>query len=280
MLANLYHSALGRLLRPLEEAGLSGIVMTDGYGIPRRLHPILAVFIGDYPEQVLATGIKYSECSKCDISSDKLGSDQEPFKLRDLGKIREALSLLDGDPRQYALTCKGAGIKPLYHPFWESLPFCNIFQSITPDVLHQLHQGVFKHLVSWIALAYSTAEINARAQRIIPNHHIRVFTSGITGLSRVTGKEHDQMAHILLGIVSEIQLHQGLDPACLLRAVRAIIDFIFLSQLPLQSSDLLHALRQALQLFHDNKSIFLDLGIRENFNIPKFHSCRHCYVSF
>ena len=27
--------------------------------------------------------------------------------------------------------------------------------------------------------------------------------------------------------------------------------------------------------FHDNKSIFVDLGIRENFNIPKLHSCCH-----
>ncbi|KAJ7301054.1 hypothetical protein DFH08DRAFT_724710, partial [Mycena albidolilacea] len=30
-----------------------------------------------------------------------------------------------------------------------------------------------------------------------------------------------------------------------------------------------------LQRFHDNKSIFIDLGIRENFNIPKFHNISH-----
>jgi hypothetical protein len=280
MLANLYHSALGRLLRPLEKVGLSGLIVRDGYGIPRRLHPILAVYIGDYPEQVLATGSKTGECPKCDILPEKLGSNQEPFKLRDLNRVRDALSLINGDPRQYTLACKGAGIKPLYHPFWESLPFCNIFQSITPDILHQLHQGVFKHLVSWIVSAYGVAEINARFQRIIPNHHIRIFTSGITGLSRVTGKEHDQMARVLLGVISDIHLHQGLDPARLLRAVRAIIDFIFISQLPVQSSKSLHALKQALQLFHDNKSIFVDLGIRENFNIPKLHACRHYISSF
>jgi hypothetical protein len=81
--------------------------------------------------------------------------------------------------------------------------------------------------------------------------------------------------YILLGIVSDIQLSQGLSPARFVKAVRAVIDFVFLSQLPAQTSDSLRALKQALQLFHDNKSIFIDLGIRENFNIPKLHSCRH-----
>ena len=86
------------------------------------------------------------------------------------------------------------------------------------------------------------------------------------------------MARVLLGIVSDIRLSQGLDPARLLRAVRGIVDFVFLSQLPVHSSESLHTLKQALQLFHNNKSIFVDLGIRESFNIPKLHSCRH-YVS-
>ena len=246
MLTNLYHSALSRLLRPLEKVGLSGLVMSDGYGIARRLHPILAVYIGDYPEQVLVTGIKSGECPKCDILRDNLGSDQEPFRIRDLNEIHEVLSLVDSDPRHYTRACKGAGIKPLYHPFWESLPYCNIYQSITPDVLHQLHQGVFKHLFSWVKSACSTSELDLRSRCIIPNHHIRVFASGITGLSRVSGKEHDQMTRVLLGIISDIRLHQGLDPARLLGAVRAILDFIFISQLPVQFSNSLHALKDAL----------------------------------
>jgi hypothetical protein len=29
------------------------------------------------------------------------------------------------------------------------------------------------------------------------------------------------------------------------------------------------------QCFHDNKSIFVDLGVRDEFNLPKLHSCRH-----
>src|ERR1700759_4312449 len=53
MLINLFHSCLKNILQPLEDIGINGIAMADGNGVSRRIHPILAVYIGDYPEQVL-----------------------------------------------------------------------------------------------------------------------------------------------------------------------------------------------------------------------------------
>ncbi|THU99415.1 hypothetical protein K435DRAFT_583503, partial [Dendrothele bispora CBS 962.96] len=47
-------------------------------------------------------------------------------------------------------SCREAGVKPVLEPFWtRSLPYFNIFTAITPNILHQLYQGVFKHLKSW-----------------------------------------------------------------------------------------------------------------------------------
>jgi len=130
------------VLQPLEDAGVDGIVMADGNGILRRVHPILAAFIGNYPEQVLVTCVKSGRCPKCNVEPDDLGS-LVTSSRRDLGSVREALSKADDDHAVYTEACKLAGIKPVFHPFWKHLPFVNIFQSITPDILHQLYQGVF-----------------------------------------------------------------------------------------------------------------------------------------
>lgn len=273
MLLNLFHCCLQKVLQPLEDAGVDGIVMADGYGIFRRVHPILAVFIGDYPEQVSVACIKSGRCPKCNIEPDELGNPVTSSR-RDFNLVRDALSK-DGNHAEYAEACKLAGIKPVLDPFWKKLPFVNIFQSITPDILHQLYQGVFRHSVAWITQGFSAAELNARYQRLIPNHHIRIFSHGITHLSRVTGKEHGQICQTLLGIIADMRLPNNLEPSRLIRAMRGLIDFIYLSQLPVHSTRTLKLLDDALNAFHRNKSIFIDLGIREHFNIPKIHSCTH-----
>jgi len=129
--------------------------------------------------------------------------------------------------------------------------------------------------VAWITKAFSAAELNAQYQRLIPNHHIRIFSQGITHLSRITGKEHKQICRALLGVITDMRLPNNLESSRLIRAMRGLLDFIYLSQLPLHSTCTLKLLDDALQVFHSNKSIFIDLGIRKHFNIPKLHSCTH-----
>ena len=67
-------------------------------------------------------------------------------------------------------------------------------------------------------------------------------------------------------------------PVQLLCAVRSILDFLYLAQLPTHTNKTLQHLQTALETFHSNKSIFIDLGVRKNFNLPKLHSLQH-YVS-
>ena len=275
MVHNLFHSCLSRIFAPLQRAAVHGILLKDGCGVLRRGHPILATYIGDYPEQVLVTGTKTKDCPKCTIPADKLGSLTEPCEPRDLPAILNALALADSNPRLFQEACNNLRIKPIFQPFFAQLPYMNIFQSITPDILHQLLQGILRHLLSWLIQAYGASEINNRFQRLIPNHHIQVFSSGITSLSRVTGKVCDLISRIILGVIIGARIMNDLDPARMVQAVRAFLDFLYLTRLPIQSSKTLRSLHHALQAFHMNMTIFIDLGIRKNFNIPKLHACRH-----
>ncbi|KAI0072083.1 hypothetical protein K474DRAFT_1686805 [Panus rudis PR-1116 ss-1] len=162
-------------------------------------------------------------------------------------------------------------IKPIQHPYWEDLPWADPYVSITPDVLHQLYQGVIKHLISWVKEACGAAELDARCRRMPPNHQIHHFAKGISSLSKVTGREHADIARILLGLVLNIPLKNGASSGKLVRAIRGLLDFLYLAQYPMHSTYTLKKLDDALKLFHDNKDIFIELGIRTNFNIPKLH---------
>ncbi|KAG1894657.1 uncharacterized protein F5891DRAFT_1254799 [Suillus fuscotomentosus] len=102
----------------------------------------------------------------------------------------------------------------------------------------------------------------------------RVDKNDLSGLSRVSGTEHNQICRFLLGII-DIRLPGNLDSGRLIRAVRAILDFLYLAQYPCHTNQTLALLTEALTRFHDNKSIFVDLGIRANFNLPKLHFFRH-----
>ncbi|KAJ7083270.1 hypothetical protein C8R43DRAFT_1092761 [Mycena crocata] len=279
VLANLYHACMHKILGPLKGPGLDGVEMASGDGVVRRCHPILAIFAGDYPEQALVTGVKIGECPTCPVPRDELGSFENLYEPRDLAAVLEALGKADGDATEFTRACAAVGIKPIYHPFWEDLPFIDIFLAITPDVLHQLYQGVIKHIVSWLKEAFGPVEIDARCRRMPPNHNTRLFLKGITTLSRVSGTEHSQMCCILLGLIVDLRLPERQSTTRLICAVRGSLDFLYYAQYPLHSSQTLDQLNESLESFHANKSIFVDLGIWENFNLPKLHNISHYPLS-
>ena len=275
-LANLFHACITRILAPLKEAGIHGINMASGDGKVRTCHPLFATFVGDYPEQILVTCLKNGECPTCPISQEDLGSG-EVKEPRDLAKILEALDAADSHPTDFAQACLAAGIKPVYHPFWEDLPYTNIYQSITPDILHQLYQGLIKHLISWLTspLVFGANEINARCQRLPPNHNIRLFSKGIITLTRVSGQEHRDICRILLGLVTDLRLPGGVSTVPLIRTVRAMLDFLYLAQYQVHSTRTLDQLDDALARFHADKDIFITLGVRAHFKLPKLHNAGH-----
>ncbi|THU75786.1 hypothetical protein K435DRAFT_814023, partial [Dendrothele bispora CBS 962.96] len=164
--ANLFHACMGSLVAPLKRAGIEGVVLQSGEGVKRRCHPILAAYIGDYPEQMLVTCGYYGDSPNIETLFNAL------MPLKKLGTD------------EWVKSCQDVDIKPVQHPFWEDLPYTDIFRSITPDILHQLYQGVMKHLIEWLTKIVGANEMDARVRRLPANHGIRHFHKGITTLSR------------------------------------------------------------------------------------------------
>ena len=277
LIANLYHACLRRVLEPLVMAGKKGVLMSTATGDVHRVHPVLASFIGDYPEQVLTACTLTGDCPRCGTSTNNLGN-FDPNNMpapRSLGDFIKVLGSFRQDPAGFLKACDQIRAKPVPHPFWLDLPWFNVYQSITPDILHQLYQGIIKYLKTWILSACEPTEIDVRCRRLPPNHNIRIFTKGISSLSRVTGQEHDQICRFLLGLIIDIRLPDNISNVRFIRSARALLDFLHLAKYPIHSNSTLQLLTDALARFHANRDIFINLGIRTQFNLPKLHYMSH-----
>ncbi len=132
-----------------------------------------------------------------------------------------------------------------------------------------------KHVIKWIIKIYGSAAINLQCKAIPLYHKTPLFTKGIAMLSQVSGQEHKQMCAIILGLIVDLPLPGVLNSLCMVKAVHAVLNFLYLAQYTSHTNETLHQLQDSLAEFHNNKAIFIDLSVQENFKIPKLHSLSH-----
>ncbi|KAJ3477772.1 hypothetical protein NLI96_g10232 [Meripilus lineatus] len=277
--ARLFHKCMRVVVAPLIEAGQKGVMMAGGDGDIRCCYPIVALCVGDHPEQCLVTCTRSGVvCACCGLVVAEYGEHvcKAPRdSLETLEALERATSLSSLNQANTAL--KPLGLNPISEPFWKDLPHCNIHKSIGPDILHQGYQGVLKTLVQWLQKIVGETELDARFKRLPFMHGVRSFTEGISGLSHITGGEHKNICKQILGCIV------GIAPDEAVRATVALLDFFYLAQYHMHTEASFKAMEKALDEFHKNKQIFVTTGARDvngdDFNLPKLHFLEH-YVYF
>ncbi|KAF8601984.1 hypothetical protein BDV93DRAFT_445066, partial [Ceratobasidium sp. AG-I] len=254
----LFHASMSIILEPLKNASIIGVEMRCADGGVRRVYPIFAAHIGDWPEQCTIACTQTSRCPVCIV----------PFRARGSGNTNrlrtkhQTLELLRDGQRGCVGRRESAGLRGTW-PFWADIPWANGQAAIVPDLLHQMHKGVVKsHIMKWWTRILGTNELDQRFSAMPRYAGLRHFRIGVTSFTQWTGTESKAAARV-----------DAVGAAC------CIIDFLYRSHAPQMDEDDITNIEANLAEFHDYKEIFRQrqvLQTKHGWNgIPKIHMLSH-----
>ncbi|KAG8702720.1 hypothetical protein FRC09_004579 [Ceratobasidium sp. 395] len=188
--------AVFKELRTLSEKGVEALCADGRY---RKAYPIVAAVELDFEEQAQMALITSSGCPKC----------LHPYKGRGSGKLgpprknNEILcaihAYLDGEDKGKVdeLMLR----RPVW-PWWANIPHLDFSACLMPDILHQLHQGMLRHLLSWSFKAAGEEAVDRWFMLMPTAEGMRHFRQGVSKVKQWTGRESKEMAKQLLPIVA------------------------------------------------------------------------------
>ncbi|KAF5328289.1 hypothetical protein D9758_018165 [Tetrapyrgos nigripes] len=277
----LYHSSLNSILRPLKQGMAKPVIRRCPDGHFRRVIYDLASYIADYPEQVLLSGIVSGWCAKCTALSSNLDGSNASRRCRQhTAAIFQELKDLNLNDFN-SLLWDNWGIDASLIPFTQGFPRADIHEMITSDLLHQVIKGSFKdHLVEWVqeylnATCHSAAEarqimddIDRRIAAVPPFPGLRRFPQG-RRFKQWTGDDSKALMKVYLAAIAEYL------PDEMVKCFAAFLDFCYLVRRVDFSETTLAEVQETLNRFHHYRVVFLQTGVRDDFNLPRQHAMMH-----
>ena len=183
-----------------------------------------------------------------------------------LEAIKQACS--EADPMDFEHFLKVARryfLNGVHIPFWKGWPLTDPLRFLPPDVLYHFHRFSWDHDLQWCIFAVGADKIDYRFSLVQTAVGYRSFEEGVSKLKQVTGRDHRAMQRYIIGVVV------GAVPPKFLMAIRALLDFRYLAQMPCFDEDDLARIEAALQTFHDNKLAIISSGAKQGSNGPLKH---------
>ncbi|KAJ6603945.1 hypothetical protein B0H10DRAFT_1922992 [Mycena sp. CBHHK59/15] len=270
---NLFHGSLRHILQSLKPGMTVPEVARFADGHYRRVIYGLGPYIADYPEQVLLACVVQGWCAKCTASREDLDG---PSGRRTQLHTQTLFNVLD-----HGTMWDQYGVIPDVLPFTWDFPRADIYELLSPDLLHQVIKGTFKdHLVAWVGEYLENEHGASKAKKIMADIDRRIaavplfpglrrFPEG-RGFKQWTGDDSKALMKVYLPAI------EGHVPAQMLRAFSAFLDFCYLVRRNVVDEATLNAIDAALARYHRERTIFVESGVCPNgFCLPRQHSLTH-----
>ncbi|KAJ6515253.1 hypothetical protein C8R45DRAFT_887963 [Mycena sanguinolenta] len=270
----MYHACLARVFEPLKAGMTTPEVVQCPDGHFRRVIYGFGPYIADYPEQVWLGCVVQGWCPKCDASPTNLDA-PGTRRLRSHRKTDFLITCFDP-----GTLWDDFGIRSDIVPFTHDFPRAEIYELLSPDLLHQIIKGTFKdHLVEWVMQYLHQMHTEAHVLEIIADidHRISAVPS-FPGLRRFpdgrdfsqwTGDDSKALMKVYLSAIA------GHVPSEMVKCLSAFLDFCYLVRRNALTSDTLDEIDAALARFHTHRDIFIATGVRISISLPRQHSMVH-----
>lgn len=268
--ACVFHFTISIVVKNLKVAEKEGIPMLDPNGVLRLVHTPLVSWIADLPEQhvISCSSLKYYLISTASAEQfSKATPCPRHYCQAILDAIREVCQVTDPcDIAAFHKACLSSfHLNGVVLPFWgdwgDTCP--SVF--LTPDALHQWHKFYFDHCLRWVINIISGGELDRHLSVLQPWTGTRHWLNSVSTLKQTLGREHQDLEKLLPAVMA------GTVPNSVLHALRAITEFIFLTQSVYLYNETLHALSEALREFHHYKPAIITAGGHQGKNSPLNH---------
>ena len=265
----LIHESLNLVLKPLKIAASVGIMMSDPIGNLHYCFTPLVTYTTDTLEQSLLACVN-PKASPVSVATHKEFGDSRLYPLRSatktLSDIEQACAVADPNNWEVFLkVIKRYYLNGIHRPFWRNWALCDPSIFLKPEVLHHFHCLFWDHDLQWCIAVVGPDEIDYRFALIQVAVGYWSFEERVSKLTQVTGRDHRTVQRYIIGVIT------GAVPPKFLAAIRALLDFCYLAQMPCFDDSVLDRIDVSLREFYENKLAIISAGGRQGSNGPLDH---------
>jgi len=256
---------------PMQYTVLDGVPIDFADGKVQRCFPILSAWVADHMESVTLHGCKSNACPRCEVPARELGTNIKNYQARDYATYERygyenqfSGSKSDGTQVKF----RGVGIN-LGQKVFHRLHRVSAPDLHTPDMLHTVYLGLFKHMMDWIqAFLKKQGQLQAFDdlwKALPPYLGFLVPKNDYCEVAQWQGKDMGNLGRCILGVVAvalrQPQSLQVIPFKHALGCVRALVDFSMMAQNRSHTSDTIAYMEHYMDQFHWRKCIFVQFRV-------------------